>query len=119
MMPRDEPLDGRALLNRLLSSPFIGRDSLLRQVDQAELNWIWERGSPALLIRVDSDAERADVQQRTPLEAEGIAKDVDDVTVHFVLHVVDGYLNEVEVFREDGSPLQRMPTLTDIVPTLA
>jgi hypothetical protein len=36
-----------------------------------------------------------------PVEAD--LEDDDGVTIH-VLHVLDGYLNELEVYREDSSP---------------
>jgi hypothetical protein len=33
--------------------------------------------------------------------------DQDGVAVHVLLHVLDGYLNELEIYREDSAPLQR------------
>jgi len=46
----------------------------------------------------------AHVARRVPVEAE--LEDVDGVTIHVLLHVVQGFLNELEVFREDGGLIQ-------------
>jgi hypothetical protein len=41
-----------------------------------------------------------------PVEAELV--DEDGVIVHVLLHVVDGFLNELEVYREDSAPVRRV-----------
>jgi hypothetical protein len=45
------------------------------------------------------------VERRIPVEAE--LKDADGVTIHVLLHVLDGLLNELEVYRDDSGPIQR------------
>jgi hypothetical protein len=40
-----------------------------------------------------------------PVEAE--LEDEDGVPVHVLLHVLDGYLNELEIYREDSAPVRR------------
>ena len=44
------------------------------------------------------------VVQRVPVEAE--AEDIDGVTVHVLLHVIDGYIDELEIYRDDSAPLR-------------
>jgi hypothetical protein len=51
-----------------------------------------------------ADVPRADVVERIPVEAE--AEDIDGVTFHVLLHVVDGYINELEIYRNDSLPVQ-------------
>jgi hypothetical protein len=41
---------------------------------------------------------------RIPVEAE--LEDGDGVTIHLLLHVLEGYLNELEVYRDDSAPVQ-------------
>ncbi|HEX6575620.1 MAG TPA: hypothetical protein VF042_11690 [Gemmatimonadaceae bacterium] len=41
---------------------------------------------------------------------EGKGRDADDSDVYFLLHVVDGKANEVEIFRPDGNPVRQLPT---------
>ena len=51
-----------------------------------------------------SDAPPAPVVRRVPVEA--AAEDEDGTTFHVLLHVVDGHIDELERFREDGRPIQ-------------
>jgi hypothetical protein len=46
---------------------------------------------------------RATVNERVPVEAEGWEN---GVPIDILLHVVDGYLAELEVLRMDSKPLQ-------------
>lgn len=97
----------RAVLARLFEMPFAGRDELRLQFEQSRVTHLGPRGSPALVFTVPDDLPKAPVVHRIPVEA--AAEDVDGVLVHFILHVVDGRLSELEVFREDGESIQRMP----------
>jgi hypothetical protein len=49
--------------------------------------------------------------RRIPVEAE--YEDLDRVTVHVLLHVIDGRLNEIEVYREDSAAVGRAATSVD------
>lgn len=60
-----------------------------------------------MLFQTDTSAPKAEVARRIPVEAEG--RDADGESVHFLLHVVDGRLSEIEIYRDDGAPLSRMP----------
>jgi hypothetical protein len=51
---------------------------------------------------------RAPVRTRIPVEAEGV--DQDGVPIHFLLHVVDGFAKELEIYREDSGPVRRLPS---------
>jgi hypothetical protein len=51
------------------------------------------------------DLPLADVLYRVPVE--GSLEDDDGVTIHFGLHVLEGVVNELEVFREDSKPVLR------------
>jgi hypothetical protein len=35
-----------------------------------------------------------------------VAEDEDGTTFHVLLHVVDGYIDELERYREDGRPIK-------------
>lgn len=106
----------KRLVRELLSQDFPGRDALLGQMSEASGRWIESRGAPAFLFRVPPEAEPAEVTQRTPVEAERIAKDADGAQIHVVLHVVEGHLKELEFFREDGEAVERRPTSDDLQP---
>jgi hypothetical protein len=97
------PLDASAsaILAALLATPFPGRDEIALQVADARCRQIDGDGSLALLA---IGAPRADVVRRIPVEAE--VEDIDGMTIHVLLHVMDGYIDELEIYRNDGAPLQ-------------
>lgn len=97
----------RQLLGRLLSVEFAGVTELRVQIESARVRWIQSAGAPALLVLVGPTTPPAKVDSRVPVE--GVAVDADQQPLHFLLHVVDGRLSEVEIYREDGGQLLQMP----------
>jgi hypothetical protein len=55
---------------------------------------------------------RAGVARRIPVEAMGA--DEDGVPIYVLLHVVDGAISSVEVFRDDGGEIRRMPSVDSL-----
>lgn len=49
----------------------------------------------------------APVNRRIPVEAQ--CRDFDAVMIHVLLHVVEGKLAEFEIYKDDSSPVRRMP----------
>jgi hypothetical protein len=96
---------GQDVLATLLRAEFRGRDALRQQVASATAHVIEDDGSLAFSV---IDGARADIVRRVPVEAE--LEDVDGVTIHVLLHVADGMLDELEIFREDSRRVQR-PTV--------
>lgn len=90
------------LLSVLLGADFPGRDALKKQVAVASVREIDDNGS---LEFARSDETPAEVVRRIPVEAE--LDDSDGVTIHLLLHVVDGLVQELEVYRDDSGPVQR------------
>jgi hypothetical protein len=100
------------LIDKLLSIEFDGSADLKAQAASATVRWVRSDGAPALLIEPEENARPADVGARVPVEASG--RDVDGVVIHFLLHVVDRRVREVEIYREDGGPLQEMPDVESL-----
>jgi hypothetical protein len=92
---------------KLLEADFPGRDELRAQLAQAAVRTIVSQGAPAYLFSVGSGAPRAAVKQRIPVEAQ--APDQDGVQIHFLVHVLEGVLSELELHREDGEPILSIP----------
>ena len=91
-------------LTKLLSVDFPGRDELMKQTQTICACQIDPNGS--LGFRPGpSKAESAKVVRRIPVEAELL--DDDGVTIHVLLHVVDGYLSELEIYRDDSDRVRR------------
>jgi len=94
-------LEGQ-LLAVLLSTDFPGRDAVAEQVAVASVREIDHNGS---LEFASSGKMSAEVVGRIPVEAE--LDDSDGVTIHVLLHVVDGLVKELEVYRDDSGRVQR------------
>ena len=94
----------RSLLERLLEAEFPGRDELAPMVRNLLVRTIDEEGGLELRSEVGGEAP---VVKRIPVEAE--AKDEDGFRVHALLHVVKGRPVELEIYKDDGSAVKRMP----------
>lgn len=92
----------RIILRLLQESPFTGRDALLAQLGHVVGQPIDEDGSLSLKC---SSSLKAVVKTRVPVEGE--APDIDGVVIHYLLHVVDGKMNELEVYKDDSSKILR------------
>ncbi len=89
------------LIRTLLSVAFPGRDALVEQVSNMRGRTI--DGDGSLELRV-LKGPRAAVVRRIPVEAQ--VEDVDRMMIHVLLHVVDGYAMELELYRDDSRPVQ-------------
>jgi hypothetical protein len=94
----------QALLERLVEADFPGREELAPMLRSLLVRPLDAEGS----LEPDSQIPgTAPVVKRVPVEAE--AADEDGITVHILLHVVNGRPVELELFKEDGSRVKRMP----------
>ncbi|MCA9814226.1 MAG: hypothetical protein H6677_02830 [Candidatus Obscuribacterales bacterium] len=98
------------IFNRLLSVEFPGVEHLRMQIEAMQVQTLDENGS--LSLKVESGV-RADVQSRVPVEAsysdseEG--SDDKEPRVHMLLHVLDGSMKELEIYKDDGSAIVQKP----------
>ncbi len=100
----------RALLEKLLEPNFPGREELRRQMSSVVVGQVLEDGTLAL----SCDPEpRAPVKCSIP--AEGWCPDTDGVMIHVLLYTVDGLMRLLEVYKADGSEIQKPPTPRDLV----
>lgn len=98
----------RHVLETLLAVPFPGSEELRAQLDSVRVAEEYGEADPSVIFTVARPAVLlASVKRRIPVEAEG--RDADGATIQVLLHVVDGYLWELEVYRPDGEPLQCAP----------
>ncbi|SDJ37867.1 hypothetical protein SAMN05444157_3080 [Frankineae bacterium MT45] len=86
-----------AVLAALLGVSFAGRAELLDQIADLTVRRVDANGS--LQLR-GSGVPKAPVDRRVPVEAEFL--DSDGMPVHLLLHVIDGALSELEIYREDS-----------------
>ena len=101
---RKPTAEEKSLLALLLSVEFEGKEVIARQLRDVRVRELDAEGSLGLNV---SSSERAHVKHRIPIEAE--AQDRDGVTIHMLLHVVDGIASELEFYKEDSSPILDLP----------
>ena len=121
-MPTYRPLSEweRRLVLRLLSIAFPGRDELLIQLQDAVCTTLREDGghleNGSLFFRTTSPT-MASVKKGVPTEGE--AKDADGITIHYLLHVYQGRIGGLEVFKEDFSKVLRHAEPDELQVTVA
>lgn len=98
------------LLEKLLSHEFPGRDELRDQLGSVVCRTIDEDGGLSLRCNAGT---RARVSCRVPTE--GKCADLDGIHIHALLHVVDGFMNELEIFKDDSSRVKQNPVAEDLV----
>lgn len=101
---RQPSADERKLISELTAAEFPGRAEVIEQLEHCVVRLIDEDGS--LEIRV-LHAVVAPVLYRIPTELYG--PDLDAVQISVLLHVVDGLCREIEIYKVDGTTIQRMP----------
>jgi hypothetical protein len=94
----------RALILRLLEPAYPGRDEIRTMLQHVEVRSIDEQGSLKLRPEVPG---RVSGVKTIPVEAE--ANDTDGVIIHVLLHMVHGRPDELEVYKDDSSPIRHMP----------
>jgi len=112
----DRPLkaDEASLLKKLLEKDFPGRDQLLDQLQDVLVTELDDEGSLSLKVGASVPAP---VNCRVPVEARYADMDSDPEAgphVHVLLHVVDGRMAELEIYKDDSSPIKKRPAAKDL-----
>jgi hypothetical protein len=98
------------IIQRLVVADFPGKKEIANQLRNYQARRIDDEGS--LKLRLTGDAPAAKVEKRIPVEAE--APDSDGIHVHFLLHVVDGFAAELEIYKNDLSGIRRLPRADEL-----
>jgi hypothetical protein len=101
---RDLTTHEQGIIDRLLEKAFPGRDEICEQMKKCLVRTIDEDESLEFLVKSDVKAK---VKRRIPVEAE--FQDIDGVLIHILLHVIDGKVNELEIYKEDGASIIESP----------
>jgi hypothetical protein len=103
---RAPTLDESGIFEMLTSASFPGRDMIREQLKNAQVSDLDSNGS----LKFATSGPPAFVVSRVPVELS--YPDSDGVIVYILLHVVGQFVDEVEMYREDGSSIQRGPSWT-------
>ena len=94
----------RGILDRLLEADFPGRSQISEQLGKCLVRTVDKEGSLELHVQTDLKAE---VKRRIPIEGE--VEDADGILIHVLLHVVNGVVTELEVYKDTPSPIIKRP----------
>lgn len=94
----------RRILNKLLERPFVGSEEVKKQVLSSVAQPTGDSDNYGSIYLKTSSNVSAPVTSRVPVE--GMTRDSDGVAVDVILHVVDGFINELEIVKADGSKLR-------------
>lgn len=100
--------DERELLARLLSFPLRENGANTAQVEEDWVTEIDEEGS----LKFAHTAELAELEQKKS-QVEAQCQDADGIWIHALLFVIDGKVDELEIYKDDSSSVIQMPKPQD------
>lgn len=93
----------KQIVKVLLSKDFPGNEALRAQLETASVSAIDAEGS----LRFRVSGTPAAVKSRVPTEGYYFDRGANDrPAINILLHVVDGMLHELEVYKDDGSSIE-------------
>jgi hypothetical protein len=94
----------RSLLQQLLDARPVGEPALREQLKTARVRAESSGDSRSVWLDVDERSPRSTGSPRVPVSGEAV--DEDGVPIAVLLHVVDGLVQELEIYRVDGAPIR-------------
>ena len=102
--PRRLSKPERTLLEALLAEQFPGFEALRSQAVVTRVRGECSCGCGSIVLTLEHDpSNRAEVLGRIPVEATSTNRTGEHVPIDVLLHVVDGYLDELEIVNYDQS----------------
>jgi len=106
---RSPSFSERSVFQMLLNAEFRGRREVGEQLRDAKVFELDQDGS----LTLRTSGPMAEVAARIPVELTYL--DADDQKAHVLLHVIDGFVNELEFFREDSGHVQSIPSEANLM----
>lgn len=100
--PRKLSAEELQWMEKLLSVDFLGRDILVEQMSQCEVISFCGCGCKTIDLAVNKELPKYPYDVRVPVE---MINDELEIPVIFALHVVKGYISELEVYRADSEAI--------------
>jgi hypothetical protein len=102
----------RNLLKKILTFAFEGKEEIRQQLANAKVRTL-EVGDNygSIEFEINPAAKKVVTTQRVPIELEGYDKD--SVPISILLHVANGIVDELEIFKADGTPIAIFPSAED------
>ena len=90
-------------LEKMTSVNFLGRDILSDQIQSVKVVGYCNCGCRSIHLQVNRNLPSFQYKIRVPVEM--IVESEEDIPIVFLLHIIEGYLDELEVFKADSSPI--------------
>jgi hypothetical protein len=114
--PRSLTPGERAILDLLLATDLPSGDALRQQLGGARVSEECTCGCPSILFSIDHVCPAVPgYWYRVPVEAETV--DRDGTPIWVLLHLVNGYMRELEILRADSAPV-RLPDASALTVSL-
>lgn len=101
----------KQVIKKMCSVDFQGREIILEQFETAKVSGQCTCGCKSILIEVDHNCQKYMYPLRVPIEM--YSNDKDGVPIIYLLHVINGYINELEIFRADSFPMCDVSSLNN------
>lgn len=105
--PRSLTFEENGVLHRLLLADFHGKENLLKQTQSVRVSEECKACRSIVLVVDKIPENAAPVVCRVPVHAQ--ASDRDGENLHILLHVVQGFIDEMEIYREDLLDVMALP----------
>jgi hypothetical protein len=103
----------KALFKRMLETDFHGRDVVRRQLEACQVTTVLSDGTIKIHTPIK---DRAPVRFRVPVDAYG--NDSDGMRIDILLHVVDGIVVELEIYKIGSNLIRTMPAVESLEVTV-
>ena len=90
-------------IKKVLDNEFLGKEILLEQVSQSQVSVEKERGYVSIIFEVSGNVEQYPYTARVLVEMHAFQEA--EAPIVFLLHVIDGLVNELEIYSADGSDI--------------
>lgn len=109
----DIRINEKKWIETLLSEGFWGREEIINQINYAKILREYTEFYMALKFKVDNNKiQRIQTNIRVPIEMRVYRPG--QVPIQFLLHIVQGYIFELEIFNADSSKLDKDINLENV-----
>ena len=98
-------------LESILSCDFQGKSEIVQQIENATIIRDYTRGYLSMKFDVDKSLKPVSISRRVPVEMRVYKKN--EIPLQFLLHIVHGYVDELEIFYADSSEITSNIDISD------
>ena len=99
-------------LKKLLDVNFLGKRVLEKQIKHAKIIQNYNSGFISLKFKIGKNVEKFPYNYRVP--AQMIANQSDGIPIIFLIHVINGYIDELEIFNAGGHEISENINIDDV-----